>query len=69
MPKPYTSKNLTLAYETPKFMWASMAKLVPQLPGVVTFAYELRLGCTIACWKGIDEELHLGGAIRAFKYH
>jgi hypothetical protein len=38
-------------------------KLVHQLPGVVTFAYDLRLGCTIARWKGIDEEIHLGGSI------
>jgi hypothetical protein len=28
----------------PKFMWAPMGKLVPQLPGVVTFAYDLVLG-------------------------
>jgi hypothetical protein len=44
-------------------------KLVHQLPGVVTFAYDLRLGCTIAHWKGIDEEIHLGGSIKAFGYH
>jgi hypothetical protein len=44
-------------------------KLVHQLPGVVTFAYDLCLGCTIARWKGIDEEIHLGGSIKAFGYH
>jgi hypothetical protein len=35
-------------------------KLVHQLPGVVTFAYDLCLGCTIALWKDLDEQLHLG---------
>ena len=33
-----------------------LGKLVPQLPGVITIAYDLRLGCTIACWKDISED-------------
>jgi hypothetical protein len=37
----------------PKVMWAPMGKLVPQLPGVVTFAYNLHFRHVIACWKGI----------------
>jgi hypothetical protein len=37
----------------PKVMWAPMGKLVPQLPGVVTFAYDLRFRHVIARWKGI----------------
>jgi hypothetical protein len=37
-----------------------------QLPGVINFAYDLILGCTIARWKGIDEEIHLEGSIKAF---
>ena len=53
MPKPQTSKNLTVADETPKVMWALMGKLVPQLPGVVTFAYDLHFRRVIARWKGI----------------
>jgi hypothetical protein len=44
-------------------------KLVHQLPGVVTFAYDFHLGRTIDRWKGIDEDLHLGGSIRSFKKH
>jgi hypothetical protein len=44
-------------------------KLVHQLPGVITFAYGLRLGCMIACWKGIEEDIHLEGSIRALIYH
>jgi hypothetical protein len=44
------------------------SKLVHQLPGVVTFAYDLRLGHTIARWKGSDDELHLEGPMRAFDY-
>jgi hypothetical protein len=35
-------------------------KLVHQLPGVVTFAYDLYLGCTIALWKDLDKQLRLG---------
>jgi hypothetical protein len=34
-------------------------KLVHQLPGVITFAYDLHLGCTIARWKGIEKDIHL----------
>jgi hypothetical protein len=37
---------------------------VYQLPGGVTLAYDLHLGCTIAHWKGIVEEIHFGGSIR-----
>ena len=40
-----------------------LGKLVHQLPGVVTFAYDLRFTCVIACWKGIVEEIHFGGSI------
>jgi hypothetical protein len=43
-----------------------LGSLVYQLPEGVTLAYDLCLGCTIACWKGIDEELHFGGSIKAF---
>jgi hypothetical protein len=58
MKKPYTSKNLTLEGETPKVMWAlwvSWCNLVPQLPRVITFAYELRFRRVIARWKGLSE--------------
>ena len=34
-------------------MWSLKGKLVPQLPGVVTFAYDLCFRCMIACWKGL----------------
>jgi hypothetical protein len=44
-------------------------KLVHQLLMVIAFAYDLCLGRMIACWKGIDEEINLGGSIRAFIYH
>jgi hypothetical protein len=40
-----------------------LGKLVHQLPGVVTFAYDLRFRCVIAHWKGIIEEIHFGGSI------
>jgi hypothetical protein len=43
-----------------------LGSLVYQLPGGVTLAYDLRLGRTIARWKGIIEEIHFGGSIRAF---
>ena len=55
MPKPYTSKSLTLVDEMPKFMWATMGKLVPQLPEVITIAYDLHFRHVIARWKGIFE--------------
>ena len=38
-------------------------KLVHQLPGVVTFAYDLRFRYMIARWKGIVEEIHFGDSI------
>jgi hypothetical protein len=31
-------------------------KLVHQLPGVVTFAYDLHFRCTIAHWKELSKE-------------
>jgi hypothetical protein len=40
-----------------------LGKLVHQLPGVVTFAYDLRFRRVIARWKGIVEEIHFGGSI------
>jgi hypothetical protein len=40
-------------------MWAPMGKLVPQLPGVVTFAYDLHFRHVIAHWKGIFENYTL----------
>jgi hypothetical protein len=40
-----------------------LGKLVHQLPGVVTFAYDLRFRRAIARWKGIIEEIHFGGSI------
>jgi hypothetical protein len=40
-------------------MWAPMGKLVPQLPGVVTFAYDLCFRHVIAHWKGIFEKYTL----------
>jgi hypothetical protein len=42
-----------------------LGSLVYQLPGGVTLAYDLCLGCMIAHWKGIIEEIHFGGSIRA----
>ena len=40
-----------------------LGKLVHQLPGVVTFSYDLRFRRVIARWKGIVEEIHFGGSI------
>jgi len=40
-------------------MWALMGKLVPQLLGVVTFAYNLHFRHEIAHWKGIFENYTL----------
>jgi hypothetical protein len=40
-----------------------LGKLVHQLPGVVTFAYDLYFRRMIAHWKGIIEEIHFGGHI------
>jgi hypothetical protein len=59
MPKPKTSKNLTLRDETLNVMWAPMDKLVPQLPGVINFAYDLRFRHVIAHWKGIFDKYTL----------
>jgi hypothetical protein len=43
-----------------------LGKLVHQLSGVVTFAYDLRFRRMIAHWKGIIEEIHFGGSIMPF---
>ena len=40
-----------------------LGKLVYQLPGIVTFAYNLHFRRVIARWKGIVEEIHFGGSI------
>jgi hypothetical protein len=40
-----------------------LGKLVHQLPGVVTFAYDLHFRRVIARWKDIVEEIHFGGSI------
>jgi hypothetical protein len=40
-------------------MWARWGKLVHQLPGVITFAYDLHFRRVIACWKGIFENYTL----------
>jgi hypothetical protein len=55
----HKSKNLTLGDETPKFMWALMGKLVPQLPEFATFAYDLRFRGVITRWKSIFENYTL----------
>jgi hypothetical protein len=43
-----------------------LGKLVHQLPGVVTFAYDLRFRRVIARWKDIIEEIHFGGSFMPF---
>ena len=40
-----------------------LGKLVHQLPGIVTFAYDLRFRSMIARWKEIIKEIHFGGSI------
>ena len=40
-----------------------LSKLVHQLPGVVTFAYDIHFRRMISRWKGIIEEIHFGGSI------
>jgi hypothetical protein len=40
-----------------------LGKLVHELHGVVTFAYDLRFRRMIARWKFIVEEIHFGGSI------
>ena len=40
-----------------------LGKLVHQLPGVVTFAYDLRFRRMISRWKGIINEVHFGGSM------
>ena len=44
-------------------MWPRLGKLVHQLPGVVTFAYDLRFRRMIARWKGIIEEINFCGSM------
>jgi hypothetical protein len=39
-----------------------LGKLVHQLPGVVTFAYDLRFRRVIDRWKGITEKINFGGS-------
>jgi hypothetical protein len=41
-----------------------LGSLVYQLLGGITLAYDLRLGRTIARWKGIIEEIHFWGSIK-----
>jgi hypothetical protein len=45
-----------------------LGKLVHQLPGVVTFAYDLHFRRMIARWKGIIEEIHFRGSIMKEPY-
>jgi hypothetical protein len=45
-----------------------LGKLVHQLPGVVTFAYDLRFRRMIARWKGIIEEIHFGEISKELPY-
>ena len=40
-------------------MWAPMGKLVPQLPRVINFSYDLCFRCVIARWKDIFEKYTL----------
>jgi hypothetical protein len=42
-------------------------KSVHQLPGVVTFAYNICFRCTISYFKGIIDEIHFGGSIIPLK--
>jgi hypothetical protein len=43
-----------------------LGKLVHQLPGVITFAYDLRFRHMITRWKGIIEKIHFGGSIMPY---
>ena len=40
-----------------------LGSLVYQLPGVVTFAYDLCFRSMIDRWKGVIKEIHFGGSI------
>jgi hypothetical protein len=40
-----------------------LGKLVHQLPGVITFAYDLRFRRMISRWKVIFKEIHFGVSI------
>jgi hypothetical protein len=43
-----------------------LGKSVHQLPGVVTFAYNIHFRHTVDHWKCIVEEIHFGGSIMPF---
>ena len=51
--EPQKSQNVTLEDEPSLSLWPHGGKLNSQLPGVITFAYDLRFGRSIAHWKGI----------------
>jgi hypothetical protein len=58
------SKTLDIQKPNPrrwntKSMWTSMGKLVPQLPTVITFSYDLSFRHVISHWKGIFENYTL----------
>jgi hypothetical protein len=40
-------------------VWVSWCNLVPQLPRVINFAYDLCFRHVISCWKGISENYTL----------
>jgi hypothetical protein len=52
-----------------QFCGPVLGSLVYQLPGGVTLTYDLRLGYTIAHWRGIIKDINFGGSIRAVGYH
>ena len=45
-----------------------LGSLVYQLFRGITLAYDLRLGITTACCKGIEKETNFGGSIKAINY-
>ena len=47
-------QNVTLEDETSQSLRPQGGKLNSQLPGVITFAYDLRFGRLIAHWKGLS---------------
>ena len=54
-------------WKTNNFVDPVLGSLVYQISEDVTL-YDLSLGCTIARWKGINEEIQFGGSIKAFDY-
>jgi hypothetical protein len=46
-----------------------LGSLVYQLSKGVTLVYDIHLGHTISHWKGIVEEIHFDGSMKAFAYH